>query len=104
MGITLIDALRNYKDSESSIESLTSESKLILIYISIVCVILLSSLIIMTCWGCAIVEKDKLILRSNTRTFKDGSGNEAKVMNFKKSNSMQPPVKTSIKIERMISV
>ena len=104
MGITLIDALRNYKDSESSIESLTSESKLILIYISIVCVILLSSLIIMTCWGCAIVEKDKLILRSNTRTFKDGSGNEVKVMNFKKSNSMQLPVKTSIKIERMISV
>ena len=104
MGIALIDASRNYKDSESSVESLTSESKLILIYISIVCVILLSSLIIMICWGCEIVGKDKLILRSNTRTFKDGSGNEIKVMNVKKSNSVQLPVKTSIKIERMISV
>ena len=104
MGIALIDALRNYKDSKSSVESLTSESKLILIYISIVCVILLSSLIIMICWGCEIVGKDKLILRSNTRTFKDGSGNEIKGMNVTKSNSVQLPVKTSIKIERMISV
>ena len=104
MGIALIDALRNYKDSESSIESLTSESKLILIYISIVCVILLSSLIIMICWGCEIVGKDKLILRSNTRTFNDGSGKEIKVMHVRKSNSLQLPVTTSTKIERMFSV
>ena len=104
MGISLIDASRNYKDSQSSIESLTSESKLILIYISIVCVILLSSLIIMICWGCEIVGKDKWILRSNTRTFNDGSGKEIKVMHVRKSNSLHLPVTTSTKIERMFSV
>ena len=104
MGSALINALRNRKDSESSIESLTSESKLILIYISIVCFILISSLIIMVCWGCEIVGKDSVPLRSNSRTFKDASGNEIKVMNVIKSNSLQLPVKTSIKIKRMISV
>ena len=104
MGIALIDALKNYKDSESSIESLTSESKLILIYISIVCVLLLSSLVIMICWGCEIVGKDGLLLSSNSRTFKDGLGTENKAMNVKKSNSLQLPMKTSKKIERMISV
>ena len=104
MGIALIDALRNYKDSQSSIESLTSESKLILIYISIVCVLLISTLIIMVCWGCEIIGKDSMILRFNTRTIKDGSGNEIKVMNVKKSNSLQLPVKTTINFERMISV
>ena len=104
MGTALINALRNRKDSESSIESLTSESKLILIYISIVCFILISSLIIMVCWGCEIVGKDSIPLRSNSRTFKDSSGNEIKVMNVKKCNSLQLPVKTSIKIKRMISV
>ena len=104
MGTALINALRNRKDSESSIESLTSESKLILIYISIVCFILISSLIIMVCWGCEIVGKDSIPLRSNSRTFKDASGNEIKVMNVKRSNSLQLPVKTSIKIKRMTSV
>ena len=98
-GIFWIDEFKNYRGLESTFEELTIESKLLLIYIAIVCVLLLSALITIVCCGCLIFEDENTIPKSNTTYSYDVSG---KISSTSKYSSITHFVRKSVNTERLI--
>ena len=98
-GIVWIDEFKNFKGLESTFEELTIESKLLLVYIAIVCVLLLSALITIVCCGCLIFEDEKTVPKSNTTYSYDVSG---KVSSNSKYLSITHLVKKSVNTEILI--
>ena len=109
MGTVWKNEFKDSKGVESIIELLTTESKLILIYIAIVCIALILALIIMICRGCLIFEDEKQTSRpsASPRISNDASGNRIELVNVFKNpshSSVKLPVKASLKIERTVSM
>ena len=98
-GIVWIDEFKNYKGLESTFEELTIESKLLLIYIAIVCLFLLSALITIVCCGCLVFEDENTVPKPNSSYSYDVSG---KVSRNSKYLSITHLVKKSINTERLI--
>ena len=95
-GIVWIDEFKNYKGLESTFEELTIESKLILVYIAIVCVLLLSALITIVCCGCLVFEDENTVSKPNKTYSYEVSG---KLSNNSKYSSLKYFVRKSVNTE-----
>ena len=98
-GIVWIDEFKNFKGLESTFEELTIESKLLLLYIAIVCVLLLSALITIVCCGCLIFDDENTSPKPNTSYSYDVSG---RVSSNSKYLSITHFVKKSVNTEILI--
>ena len=88
---------------KSQIEALTFESKMILIYIIIICVILIIALTAIIIYGCWINRDGK----TKSKRYCEGCGNKTRILEVSKDVkclSFEIPMPTSIKCERQISV
>ena len=100
MGTPWIDESRKYSGLGFSIETLSTESVVILIYIVIVCFILIISLLIIICCGCLNMGDDIEDRAYDTRTSQDGSGNKRRFLKYAKNTRLV----TTIKLPQTTSI
>ena len=98
-GIIWIDQFKNYEGLESTFEKLTIESKILLVYMAIVCVLFLSALITIVCCRSPIFKDENTTLKPNTTYSYGVSG---KLSNNSKYSSLKYFVKKSVNTERLI--